>query len=215
VARRRWLLTAAVIAIGFAAGMWQMRVFTSVTPIAMVPLAAAIAATVERLDVSVALRIALAAVLAIFVSPMGFALALPSTDDPDPGAERACLSPEVFAPLAALPASRVAASFDLGSHLLAHTPHSVFAAPYHRDNRGNRIVADAFTAAPADAEAILRQAGAGLVVWCARAKQPSSLASAAPNGLAAMLARGEAPSWLERKSAESASLLVFALRPVR
>ncbi|QGM99574.1 hypothetical protein F7D14_05640 [Methylocystis parvus] len=215
VVRRRWLLAAAVIAIGFAAGLWQIRVFTSVTPLAMIPLAVAIVALVERLDVGRALRVALAAAIAMFLSPIGLAVALPSKDDPDTVAERACLSPEVFAPLASLPASRVAGSFDLGSHLLAHTPHSVFAAPYHRDNRGNRIVADAFTAAPEQAEAILRNAGADLVVWCARAKQPSSLVTAAPNGLAAMLARGEAPAWLDRKSAPGASLLVFALRPVK
>jgi len=215
VARRRWLLAAAVLAIGFAAGLWQMRVFTSVTPLAMVPVAAAIVSLVERLEVSGALRVALAAVIAILVSPMGLALALPSKDDPDAGAERACLAPEVFAPLASLPASRVAGSFDLGSHLLAHTPHSVFAAPYHRDNHGNRIVADAFTAPPEQAETILRKAGADLVVWCARAKQPSSLVTAAPGGLAAVLARGEAPAWLDRKSAPGASLLVFALRPMK
>ncbi|WP_424360628.1 hypothetical protein [Methylocystis parvus] len=215
VARRRWLVAAAVIVIGFAAGMWQMRVFTSVTPLAMVPLAAAIVALVERFDVSAALRVALAAVIAIALSPMGLALALPSRDDPDAGAERACLAPEVFAPLAAMPASRIVGSFDIGSHLLAHTPHSVFAAPYHRDNHGNRIAADAFTAAPGDAEAILRKAGAELVVWCARAKQPSALVTASPNGLAALLTRGEAPSWLDRKSGPSATLLVFALRPVK
>lgn len=214
-ARRRWLAAAAVIAIGFAAGMWQMRVFTSVTPLAMVPLAAAIVALVERLEAGAMLRVALAAVIAIVVSPMGLALALPSRDDPDAGAERACLAPEVFAPLAAMPASRVVGSFDLGGHLLAHTPHGVFAAPYHRDNHGNRIAADAFTAAPGDAETILRKAGAELVVWCARAKQPSSLVTASPNGLAALLARGEAPSWLDRKSGPGASLLVFALRPVK
>lgn len=215
VARRRWFVAAGVIAIGFAAGLWQMRVFTSVTPLAMVPLAAAIAALVARLDVSGALRGALAAVVAIFLSPMGLAIALPSTDEPDAGAERACLAPDVFAPLASLPAARVAGSFDLGSHLLAHTPHGVFAAPYHRDNHGNRIVADAFTAPPEQAEAILRKAVADLVVWCARAKQSSSLVTAAPNGLAAMLARGEAPAWLDRKSAPGGALLVFAVRPVK
>lgn len=215
VSRRRWLLAAAVVAIGFAAGMWQMRVFTSVTPLAMVPLAAAIVALIERLDVSAALRVALAAVVALALSPMGLALALPAKDDPDAGAERACLAPDVFAPLAAMPASRVVGSFDLGAHLLAHTPHGVFAAPYHRDNHGNRIAADAFTAAPGDAEAILRKAGAALVVWCARAKQRSSLVTASPNGLAALLARGEAPSWLDRKSGPGASLLVFALRPMK
>jgi hypothetical protein len=120
----------------------------------------------------------------------------------------------VLAPLAELPPARVVASFDMGSHILAHTPHSVFAAPYHRDNHGNRIAADAFLAPPEKAEAILRAAGAELVVWCPRAKPPSSLVTTAPNGLAAMLARGEAPAWLTRKPLAGTTLLVFALRPV-
>ncbi len=214
LARRRWLLVSALVAIGFSAGMWQMRVFTSVTPLAMVPLAAAIAALVQRLDVSAPLRVALAGVIAALVSPVGLALALPSKDDPDGGAERACLSPQVLEPLAALAPTRVAASFDLGSHILAHTPHSVFAAPYHRDVHGNRVVADAFRAPPEKAEAILRKAGAGLVVWCPHAKPVSPLVTKAPNGLAAGLARGEAPAWLERKTLPGTPLLVFALRPV-
>jgi len=216
MARRRWLAAAACIAIGFAAGLWQMRVFTSVTPLAMAPVAAAIVGLVDRManGMSAALRVALIASLSAFVSPVGLALALPSQDDPDGGAERACLSPEALAPLANLPASRVVASFDLGAHLLAHTPHGVYAAPYHRNNHGNRLAADAFLASPERAEALLRAAGVELVVWCARSKPPSALVTAAPEGLAAFLARGEAPAWLERKTPGQTSLLVFALRPV-
>ncbi|MCC3245825.1 hypothetical protein LG047_10870 [Methylocystis sp. WRRC1] len=216
VARRRWLLLAACVAAGFAAGLWQMRIFTSVTPLAMAPLAAAIVAAANRLsaDVSPSLRAALIASVTAFVSPIGLALALPSPEDPDAGAERTCLAPDVLAPLAELPASRVVASFDLGAHILAHTPHSVFAAPYHRDNHGNRIAADAFLAPPDKAETLLRAADAQLVVWCPRAKAPSALATAAPDGLAAMLARGEAPAWLEPVKLGHTSLLVFALRPV-
>lgn len=216
LARRRWLLLAATIAAGFAAGLWQMRVFTSVTPLAMVPLAAAVVGLVARIaaDSGAALRVALVASAGAAVSPVGLALALPAQDDPDAGAERACLAPDVLAPLAELPAARVVGSFDLGAHLLAHTPHSVFAAPYHRDNRGNRLAADAFLAAPEKAEALLRAAGAELVVWCPRLEPASALVTAAPGGLAAMLARGEAPPWLERKPLAGTSLLVFALRPV-
>lgn len=215
VARRRWLLAAATIAIGFAAGLWQMRVFTSVTPIALVPLAAAIVALASRLEVSDMLRAALVAMIAALVSPVGLALALPSKDDPGAGAERACLAPEALAPLAELPPARVVASFDLGAHILAHTPHSVFAAPYHRDNHGNRIAADALLAPPEKAENILRAAGAELVVWCPRAGRPSPLVAAAPDGLAAMLARGEAPVWLARETLPGTSLLVFAVRPAQ
>lgn len=213
VERRRWLVVSAAICAGLAGGLWQYRVFTSVTPLAMVPLAAAIVVGVARIaaDSSALLRAALVATVGAVVSPIGVALALPAQEDVE-GAERGCLGPAALAPLAEIPPSRVVASFDLGAHILAHTPHSVFAAPYHRDNHGNRIAADAFLAPPAQAEALLRKAGAELVLWCAKAKPLPSLAKAAPNGLAAMLAKDEAPDWLVRKSAPDAPLQIFALR---
>lgn len=214
VERRRWLVLAAAISAGLAGGVWQYRVFTSVTPLAMVSLAAAIVVCVARLaaDSSALLRAALIATLCAVVSPIGIALALPAQEDAE-GAERGCLAPAALAPLAEYPASRVIASFDIGAHILAHTPHSVFAAPYHRDNHGNRIAADAFLAPPAQAETMLRKAGAELVVWCLRARPLPSLAKVAPNGLAAMLAKAEAPGWLVRKSPADAPLQIFALRP--
>ncbi|MCX7899231.1 MAG: hypothetical protein N2444_03970, partial [Methylocystis sp.] len=165
VARRRWLVLAATIFAGLVAGLWQTRVFTSVTPIAMAPLAVAVVSIAARLPVSAALRIALAATLALAVSPLGLALAIPSANEGE-GSERACLAPENFKTLATMAPARVAAPFDLGAHLLAHTPHSAYAAPYHRNNHGNLIVARAFTAPPEQAEKILREAGAELVVWC-------------------------------------------------
>lgn len=212
-ARRRWLLAAATIAVGLAAGLWQTRVFTSVTPLAMAPLAVAVVALVERFGagVSAPLRALLVGAIAALVSPMGLALAMPPGDPRS--SERACLKPSALAPLAELTPARVAAPFDLGAHILAHTPHSVFAAPYHRNNHGNRIAADAFLAPPTEAEAMLRAVGAQIVVWCPDQKPPSALAAASPEGLAALLARGEKPDWLERKALAGTLLLVFALRP--
>ncbi|WP_363350364.1 hypothetical protein [Methylocystis echinoides] len=214
LARRRWLLVAGAIGVGLAAGMWQIRVFSSATPLAMAPLAAAIVRVLAPLEVASALRAALVGVVCALVSPIGLALALSSSEAAGPGGERACLKPHAFDFLATLPPSRVLASFSLGSHVLAHTAHSVFAAPYHRNNHGNRIAADIFLAPPEKAEGLARRAGAGLVLWCAATGEPSPLATAAPAGLAAMLERGEAPLWLERLSPDGAPLLVFALRPV-
>lgn len=216
VARRRWLVLAACVCVGLAAGLWQTRVFTSVTPLAMVALGAAILVFVEKLaaDSGLLLRAALIVALGALVSPIGLALALPAQTDAE-GAERGCLAPAALAPLADYPASRVVSSFDLGAHILVHTPHSVFAAPYHRDNHGNRIAADAFLATPDKAEALLRQAGAEIVVWCLPTKPLPSLATASPNGLAALLAKGAAPDWLIRKSPAGAPLQIFALRPAQ
>ncbi len=163
--RRRALLLAGAIAVGLAAGFLHVRVFSSVTPLAMPPLAVALRALARRVAEIPLLRASITATLGLVISPLGLALLLPAAED-SAAADDACLRPDILAPLASLPPTRVAAPFELGAHLLAHTPHSVFAAPYHRNNHGNRLVADAFLSPPAQAEAILRTAGAGLLLWC-------------------------------------------------
>jgi hypothetical protein len=222
--RRRWIVLAAAIATGAAAGTWQVRVFTSVTPLAMAPLAALVVLSASRLDFAPSLRAALAAACLVLLSPIGLLapiglalllLAQPQADAPIGGAGD-CLTPEALAPLAQLPSDRVLASFNLGPFILAHTSHSVFAAPYHRNNHGNRLAADIFLAEPEMAEALARSAGVGLVVWCpaAASAPPDSFIAAAPDGLAARLARGAPPAWLEKKSRDGDRLLVFAVRRV-
>jgi len=220
IARRRWLLVASAIGIGFAAGMWQVRVFSSVTPIAMAPLVIAVVAVAHRVGASFSAftRALLAGVLCIAVSPVGLASILPKPEQDANTAtvvqateESLCLKPAALEPLDHLEPARVAASVNLGPYLLAHTHHSVFAGPYHRDNHGNRIVVDAFLAPPNEAEQILRAAGAQMVLWCAR--DVSDFALHAPNGLGAALARGEVPEWLEPLPESKRQLLVFAVRP--
>lgn len=215
-ARRRWLVVAGVIVAGFAAGLWQVRVFSSVTPIAMVALAVAAVALAGRLGGALIplARAGLIGVFGLAASPMGLALALPTPPDAaSQGPDFTCLSPAALAPLAGLPPARIVAPVDMGAHLLAHTPHSVFAAPYHRNNHGNRVAIDAFLAEPAEAERILRDAGAELVIWCAGAKTASASARRAPHGLAAALTKGEVPAWLEARPTSGKQLLVYAVRP--
>jgi hypothetical protein len=215
LSRRRWLFVAATLAIGTAAGLWQVRVFTSVTPTAMVALAAGVVRGVSRLNVTPALRLALAPALLFLLSPMGVVSLLASENVAAAEGEAACLTPEASRLLASLPPDRVLSSFNLGPFILAQTPHSVFAAPYHRNNHGNRLAADILLAAPDKAEALARAAGVGLVAWCPHVEAPlSSLVEAAPGGLAALLNRGAPPPWLEKKSRDGDPVLVFAVRRV-
>ncbi|MGA8171285.1 MAG: GtrA family protein [Methylocystis sp.] len=220
LARRRWFLVAGVIAIGFAAGMWQVRVFSSVTPIAMAPLVVAVIAISRRIGsgFSAFTRALLAGVLCIGVSPMGLASVLPKHDRDSavasasrPTEEALCLMPAALEPLKHISPARIIGSINLGPYLLAQTHHSVFAGPYHRDNHGNRIVVDTFLAPPDEAERIARAAGAEIVLWCGR--DVSEFAERSPNGLGAALARGEVPEWLEPLPESKKQLLVFAVRP--
>jgi hypothetical protein len=214
VARRRWAVMSAAIALGFAAALWQIRVFSSVTPLAMVALACAIAAVTRPLRYSPILRSLAASVAALAVSPLGLALALHSDRDEAPrSAGRACLAASALSPLAALAPARIVAPIDMGAHILAFAPHSVFAAPYHRNNRGDRLAVDVFLAPSEEAERMLRAAGADLVLWCGGGETAAALAS--EGGLSAALARGEAPSWLAEIPLRETPIRAFALRPAQ
>jgi len=214
-ARKRWAVMAAAIAIGFAAGLWQVRIFTSVAPIA--------AAATAVGAVSVAARIAgafgalMRSLVTAFVcsafSSMGVALALPRESDESSAAAFACYRKAALEPLNGLSPARIAAPLEMGAFILAFTPHSVFAAPYHRDNHGNRVVIDAFLTEPSRAEKILRAAGADLVIWCASEARNSTLSKRSEASLAAGLARGDIPDWLEPRGATGGVVHVFALRP--
>lgn len=215
IERWRWAATAVAILVGLAVASWQIRVFSSVMPLTVAPSAWAAAALARRFagSSSAVLRGALTAVLCLAMSSMGVALALTSERDEPPEPRRACLEARAFTPLASLPAANIVAPVDAGAHILAFTPHSVFAAPYHRDNHGNRIAIDAFLAAPPEARSILRKASAGLILWCASGKMGAELVERAPSGLAAALASGNVPEWLEKIPLEGTPFLVFALRP--
>ena len=58
------------------------------------------------------------------------------------------------------------APIDMGSDILADTSHSVLAAPYHRNNHGNRELVDAMMAEPGAARQIVRDSGAAYIVFC-------------------------------------------------
>lgn len=217
VARWRWGAAAAAIGIGFAAACWQVRVFSSVTPLAVAPLAFAAVSASRRFGsrYSPLLQASLTAVICLAVSPIGLALTLQPERESSLEPQRACLGAEAFAPLTTLPAGKIVAPIDVGAHLLAFTPHSVFAAPYHRNDRGNRIVIDAFLAEPREAERVLRAAQADLILWCAKGKTGDELVERAPSGLAAALARGDVPAWLEKIPLDGTPFHVFALRPAQ
>ncbi|MFY9657332.1 MAG: hypothetical protein WAK01_12240 [Methylocystis sp.] len=215
LARRRWAVALGLIAMGFILGFfWQVRIFTSVTPLAMATLVGVASGLGERLGSGFAAltRRLMVVAACIAMSPVGLAALLPW--HPKAVAheknERACLTPQALVPLETLPPARIAASFDFGPYLLAYTPHSAFAGPYHRDTRGNRLVIDAFLADPESAEKMLSDAGATLVLWCAH--EPSAFAARAPQGLAASLARSAPPAWLERLPQSTELLAIYALK---
>ncbi|MEN2711137.1 hypothetical protein ACQKOH_18520 [Sphingomonas sp. NPDC092331] len=107
-----------------------------------------------------------------------------------------CTTPESLARLAALPPGHLLAPLDLGAYALAATPHAVLAAPYHRNNRGNRAMYDFFLGQPVQSEAIARAWGIDYVAFCPDDLDRFAREAREPRSLAASLRAGSVPDWL-------------------
>lgn len=124
----------------------------------------------------------------------------------------ACLATENYGPLARLPAGLVAADIDFGPFLLALTPHSVLAAPYHRLSTGIIAAHEAFAAPPDEARALLGSLGVTYVVTCGP-RPPSGLTQPRLSAsLWGSLQAGKVPDWLELIPGPQAPFSVYRLK---
>jgi hypothetical protein len=119
-----------------------------------------------------------------------------------------CSEVKGFAPLAALPAGVVLSEINLGPHLIANTPHTAIAAPYHRLAPSILAAHEAFAALPAAAAARVRALGATYVVDC-----PGSYMGVPAGSFGWGLRRGEVPAWLEPVPATGTKLVIYRVRP--
>ncbi|WP_296712114.1 hypothetical protein [Rhodoblastus sp.] len=225
IARVRWLFLACVVAVGFALGCLCLRVFSSTMPLAALGLLAPVAALRRRLAGRGEALAATASLAALFaLSSFGVALALPelkpsaeAENSPDMFWRRpsACLDSASYEPLAGLAPGLAVAPVSAGSYLLAHTHLSVLAAPYHRNNHGNRAALDILRSAPALAESLARKAGVAYVLLCWDA--PADVAAYNAMGadsLAAQIVAGQAPGWLRALPVTGTPLHVFTVTPL-
>jgi len=100
---------------------------------------------------------------------------------------------------------------NLGSPILAHTPHRALAGPYHRNVAGNLAVLDVLIGADEEARAAVSRAGAGLIAHCPGNPESAVLAEWAPGSLVDRLNRGEVPDWLIPLDGND-SLRLFTIR---
>jgi hypothetical protein len=209
----RWVCLAGLIGVGLLTAFWQIRVFSSAAPLAAVAAAYAVLALTDRLVGPTGPRALTIAVLCLPFSSMAYAIVVPSGKMATNDGSTACLTPQALAPLAALPPGLVVAPIDSGSHLLSETPHSVIAAPYHRNSVGNRRVIEILLASPDAAEHSVRASGADYVMLCPTMHAVEALKARAPDGLAAMLADGNHPAWLKPLPLGDTPYRVFTLHP--
>jgi hypothetical protein len=124
-------------------------------------------------------------------------------------AASSCRTLSSVEPLASLPRGRVMAPIDLGPAILAATEHSVFAAPYHRNNDGNLAMLRVMLAAPREAQQILIERQVDYIVLCRGSLEQLEFKQLAPDGLAAGLGRGELPDFLQPLDPDGAGKLAI------
>ena len=101
---------------------------------------------------------------------------------------------------------------EWGPYLLAFTPHSVLAAPYHRMGWGLLSAHEALGALPGPDETLTRRLGVRYVLNCSAHANVFTHTSLAPQSLQRRLDRGQVPGWLEAMSPADAPVQVYAVK---
>jgi hypothetical protein len=212
--RAAWLVVGAFAAIGLATSLWQVRALSSASAVAIFGgawfIARAADGAARRLG-ALAKLVPLA--LGLPFCSVFWAAVAPAEAQSDVVEGRVtCRTPSAIGALGALPPSLLLAPIDMGSDILADTRHSVLAAPYHRNNHGNREMVDAMMAEPQAARRIVRDSGAAYVVFCPAMPELEIYAAASPDGLAAALLAGKPPDWLAPEPIAGSSYRVYKVR---
>lgn len=223
--RPRWIAYAAFLAIAVIVAIVQVRAARFATTLA-VPAGASLIVAARALYLR---RPTLNSILCLVGGWIGFAglglalltgltLAVASPAEPAtvateaaPSTEADCRQPDAFSTLAALPPARVMTPIDLGSHLLLFTPHSVVAAPYHRDQDGVWDTFRFFNDPIEEARQILEARGITLVVLCPAMVELRGLPGAAPDSFVKLLPEDKLPAWLTETTPDGAVLRTFSV----
>lgn len=194
---QRFALTLALVVagVGLAFTLTQIRAANLMAP--AVPLLAGVvfgafaglprdsrlrapAAVMLLLSMPLTIEAAILQVLRLTATPAQAAAA------PDPAG---CRNAESMAEIAALPPSTVFSSTNLGTAILAYTPHSATSAPYHRSDAAFMNGIGAF-AAETELRAALAASGADYLALCRNSPFEGSLP------YAQQLIAGDLPPWL-------------------
>ncbi len=189
---RPWFVLLGFTAVATAVPLIQVRGAAIAAAIAVVPLAIMVA-WVRRERPALAVPAWLAS-LGIFWSLIG--------TPPQPAEARrasgaGCDDWRTIEQLRALPTGNVVAPIDAGAYILALTPHRVLAAPYHRNNAGNRAAYDFWLSPPDRALIMATRWQVAYVLHCSDSFGGIDLDREGPGGMAALLARGTRPAWLQ------------------
>jgi hypothetical protein len=217
-----WILAVAVLSVLTLVALWLVRGAAAANAVAAALVPAALARAWTPKDRTIFLGLGRAALIAaLLINPLaliaiGGAVARagktphPTVIADGPGT---CRRAADYAPLAPLSRGLVLAFIDAGPFLLMETPHAILAAPYHRNVIGNAAMLDIFLAAPSEAAARMKILGVDYIAFCAGAPDRYNYVASAPEGLVAVLGRGEVPDFLERVALAGTELTVYRVRP--
>ncbi len=219
-ARAAWFGPLAALLALFLVSLWQMRGAAGALAISAPVIAGALVhlfGTRALGRLPALLLLVLLSYPALSIIGQGTARALHALDPHRPAitddGRHACRRASDFRALAVLPTGPVLAMIDLGPAILAHTAHAILAAPYHRNVFGNGAALEALLGDDAAVRRVLHDKGIRYVALCARSPESANYAAAAPRGLAARLAAGQVPAFLEPLSAPGTPLQLYRVPP--
>ena len=221
--RWNWCAAAAVQAALLVVAIWQVRGAAGANAVAAAIFPAAVAQLLPaRQDARRFFGLGGAALIVVLLINPAVLLALGSgiaraigVSEPGfitSGDAGTCQKAADYAPFARLPRGRVLAFIDAGPFILMQSGDAVYGAPYHRNQAGNLAALDMFMASPAEAARRMTAHGIDYIAFCPGSPERHHYARLAPQGLAAALAKGEAPAFLERLPAAGTDLVVYRVR---
>lgn len=223
--RPQWLVYGLILAVASVLMLLQIRAARFAVPLAIPACAMLVGAAWDRMVgskgfgpilaflgsciVSAGIVVAVLATMALMAFP-AYEAATADTYRPQ---RNACLMPSAFADLAGLPPERVMTPIDLGSHMLAWTPHSVVAAPYHRNQQGVLDAFRFFNGPIEEGRAILAARGVSLVVICPAMREIRGLVDHTADSFVTLYASGRLPNWLQDVSPLGGALTIYSVEP--
>jgi hypothetical protein len=208
--RTLWGAIAVLVLAASALMLWQIRAMSFVQTMALLPLSGLVGELMGYIWRRSArwLKYA-AAALVLFICSLLFwpsievvyaamAARFPGAAAPVTPATTPCEKTGAFAPLQDVAPTVTLNYIDVGPMLLFHTPHSVLAAPYHRNNGGLRAAIDLFSSNDdAWIKAKLAELKVGWVVTCPGLEERIAFNTPGHDGLAERLSSGQVPNYLD------------------
>lgn len=215
-ARMRWLTLLLLLAGATAVSLLVMRALSVAHVFALPGIAWLLLRLFRGAQAShSALVRVLGSVMLVLLTPAGLCaawVAVAAKPEPAKAASANCRAASVLAPLKTLPVSTLFAPLDLGPDILVQTRHSVIGTAHHRNAAGITAVIEGFVDAPDQARIVIGQTSARYVVACDGLTEYRLYGQENGKGLAAQLAKGKAPGWLEPVPVE-APLHIWRIRP--